>query len=45
MDSWQVFTTVGLPGAMPWVMAGVNLAVGLILIAISEMIGAKEGIG
>jgi ABC-type nitrate/sulfonate/bicarbonate transport system permease component len=44
---WQVFRTIALPGAMPSIMAGIKLGVGmgLILIAISEMIGAKEGIG
>jgi NitT/TauT family transport system permease protein len=44
---WQVFRTIALPGAMPSIMTGVKLGVGmgLILIAISEMIGAKEGIG
>jgi ABC-type nitrate/sulfonate/bicarbonate transport system permease component len=43
----QVFRTIALPGAMPSIMAGIKLGVGmgLILIAISEMIGAKEGIG
>jgi NitT/TauT family transport system permease protein len=43
----QVFRTIALPGAMPSIMAGVKLGVGmgLILIAISEMIGAQQGIG
>ncbi len=43
----QVFRTIALPGAMPSIMTGVKLGVGmgLILIAIAEMIGAKEGIG
>jgi NitT/TauT family transport system permease protein len=44
---WQTFRTIALPGAMPSIMAGVKLGagMGLILIAIAEMIGAKEGIG
>ena len=44
---WQVFRTIAFPGALPHVMSGVKLGVGmgLILIAIAEMIGAKSGLG
>ncbi len=44
---WQTFRTIALPGAAPLIMAGVKLGVGmgLILIAIAEMIGAQNGIG
>ena len=44
---WQVFRTVALPGAMPLIMTGVRLGIGLglILIAIAEMVGAKSGLG
>lgn len=44
---WQVFRTIALPGALPSILAGVKLGVGmgLILIVIAEMIGAKTGIG
>ena len=44
---WQVFRTIALPGALPLIMSGVKLGVGmgLILIAIAEMIGAKSGLG
>ena len=44
---WQIFRTIALPGAAPLIMAGVKLGVGLglILIAIAEMIGAQNGIG
>ncbi|WP_151446656.1 ABC transporter permease [Lacisediminimonas profundi] len=44
---WQTFRTIALPGAMPSIMAGIKLGVGmgLILIAIAEMVGAKTGIG
>jgi len=44
---WQVFRTIALPGALPIVMSGIKLGVGmgLILIAIAEMIGAKSGLG
>lgn len=44
---WQTFRTIALPGALPFIMAGVKLGVGmgLILIAIAEMVGAKSGLG
>jgi len=44
---WQMFYTVALPGALPSIFAGIKLGVGmgLILIAISEMIGADSGLG
>lgn len=44
---WQVFRTVALPGALPFIMSGVKLGIGmgLILIAMAEMIGAKTGLG
>jgi NitT/TauT family transport system permease protein len=44
---WQTFRTIALPGALPLVMTGIKLAVGLglILIVIAEMIGAKSGLG
>ncbi|MCK1540957.1 ABC transporter permease [Bradyrhizobium sp. 179] len=46
-NRWQVFRTIAFPGALPSIMAGVKLAVGmgLILIAISEMVAANDGIG
>jgi len=44
---WQTFRTIALPGAAPLIMAGIKLGVGmgLILIAIAEMVGAQDGIG
>jgi len=44
---FKVFRTVALPGALPLIMTGLKLGVGLglILIALSEMIGAKSGLG
>jgi ABC-type nitrate/sulfonate/bicarbonate transport system permease component len=44
---WDVFHTIALPGAMPMIMTGVKLGVGmgLVLIAIAEMVGAKSGLG
>jgi ABC-type nitrate/sulfonate/bicarbonate transport system permease component len=44
---WQVFRTIALPGALPLVMTGIKLGLGmgLILIAIAEMVGARSGLG
>ena len=44
---WKVFRTIAIPGALPFIMSGIKLGVGmgLILIAIAEMIGAKSGLG
>ncbi len=46
-DPWATFRTIALPGALPFIMTGVKLGVGLglILIAIAEMMGAKSGLG
>lgn len=46
-DRWQVFCTIALPGAMPLIMTGIKLGIGLglILITIAEMVGAKSGLG
>ena len=46
-NRWQVFRTIALPGALPSIMAGIKLAMGmgLILMAISEMVAANDGIG
>lgn len=44
---WDTFWTIALPGAMPMIMTGIKLGVGmgLVLIAIAEMVGAKSGLG
>lgn len=44
---WQLFKTVAIPGAMPSIMTGIELGagLGLILIAIAEMVGAQSGLG
>lgn len=46
-NRWQVFRTVAIPGAMPSIMTGIELGagLGLILIAIAEMVGAQSGLG
>ena len=44
---WNMFRTIALPGALPVVMTGIRLGLGmgLVLIAVAEMIGAKSGLG
>ncbi len=44
---WNMFWTIALPGALPVIMTGFKLGIGigLILIAVAEMIGAKSGLG
>jgi len=44
---WDTFRTIALPGALPVIMTGIKLGVGmgLVLIAIAEMMGAKSGLG
>jgi len=46
-NSRQVFMRIALPGAMPIILTGVRLGIGmgLVLIAIAEMVGAKSGLG
>ena len=46
-NRWNMFTTIALPGALPFIMTGIKLGagLGLILIAIAEMIGAQSGLG
>ena len=44
---WAMFRTIALPGALRFIMTGIKLGagMGLILIAIAEMIGAQSGLG
>jgi len=44
---WQLFRMVALPGALPHIFAGVNVAVVLALLGtiVGEFMGAKEGLG
>lgn len=44
---WQVLRTIALPGALPLIMTGIKLGagLGLVLIALAEMVGAKQGLG
>ena len=44
---WQIFLYLRLPGALPFVMAGLELAVVLALIGVivAEFVGAEAGLG
>lgn len=46
-NRYQFVRTVALPGAMPMIMTGLRLGVGmgLLLIAVAEIIGADSGLG
>jgi ABC-type nitrate/sulfonate/bicarbonate transport system permease component len=46
-NRWNTFWTIALPGALPVIMTGFKLGVGigLVLIAVAEMVGAKSGLG
>ncbi len=46
-NRYQFIHTVALPGAMPMIMTGLRLGVGmgLLLIAVAEIIGAESGLG
>jgi NitT/TauT family transport system permease protein len=44
---WQTFTTISLPSAAPFIVAGMRQAVGkgLIGVVVGELFGAKAGLG
>jgi NitT/TauT family transport system permease protein len=46
-NRWYTFWTIALPGALPVIMTGFKLGIGigLVLIAVAEMVGAKSGLG
>jgi ABC-type nitrate/sulfonate/bicarbonate transport system permease component len=46
-SDWQIFTTLALPGAVPFILAGVRqgVALGLIGVVVGEMFGGSRGIG
>lgn len=46
-NEWQVLTKVVLPGALPFVVAGLRLAVGrvLIMVVVAEMYASTSGLG
>ncbi|MBI4183879.1 MAG: ABC transporter permease [Proteobacteria bacterium] len=44
---WQIFWKVSLPSAIPYILAGVRLAVGrsIVAIVVGELFGARAGLG
>jgi NitT/TauT family transport system permease protein len=46
-SDWQIFTTVAVPGAVPFILTGVRqgVALGLIGVVVGEMFGGSQGIG
>jgi ABC-type nitrate/sulfonate/bicarbonate transport system permease component len=44
---WQIFTTLAIPGAVPFILTGVRqgVALGLIGVVVGEMFGGSQGIG
>ena len=46
-SDWQIFRTVAIPGAVPFILTGVRQAValGLIGVVVGEMFGGSQGIG
>ena len=46
-SDWQIFTTLAVPGAVPFILTGIRqgVALGLIGVVVGEMFGGSEGIG
>ena len=46
-SDWQIFTTLAIPGAVPFILTGVRqgVALGLIGVVVGEMFGGSQGIG
>jgi len=46
-SNWMMFTDVALPGALPLVVAGLKIGMGIALLVIvsAEFVGARSGIG
>lgn len=44
---WQIFTTLAIPGAVPFILTGIRqgVALGLIGVVVGEMFGGSQGIG
>jgi len=46
-SDWQIFKTLAIPGAVPFILTGVRqgVALGLIGVVVGEMVGGSEGVG
>jgi ABC-type nitrate/sulfonate/bicarbonate transport system permease component len=46
-SDWQIFTTVAVPGAVPFILTGLRqgVSLGLIGVVVGEMFGGSRGIG
>jgi NitT/TauT family transport system permease protein len=46
-SDWQIFTTVAVPGAVPFILTGIRqgVALGLIGVVVGEMFGGSQGVG
>lgn len=46
-SDWQIFKTVAIPGAVPFILTGLRqgVALGLIGVVVGEMFGGSQGIG
>ena len=46
-SDWQIFTTVAVPGVVPFILTGLRqgVALGLIGVVVGEMFGGSQGIG
>jgi NitT/TauT family transport system permease protein len=46
-SDWQIFKTVAIPGAVPFILTGVrqSVALGLIGVVVGEMFGGSQGVG
>jgi NitT/TauT family transport system permease protein len=46
-NRWQIFTRILLPGAVPFIIAGLRLGIGraVVGVVVAELFGAKAGLG
>ena len=46
-SDWQIFTTLAIPGSVPFILTGIRqgVALGLIGMVVGEMVGSSQGVG